>query len=79
MEGWPQSLVKAGTQLSPIWPQPEALLPAIALYSAPSKEECEVRPKMHLLHNQRATAHFINMPQCQETIAECSRMGRTHA
>jgi hypothetical protein len=26
-------------QLSPIWPPPEALLPAIDLYSAPSKEE----------------------------------------
>ena len=40
-EGWPQSLVKAGMQLSPIWPPTEALLPAIALYSAPSKEECD--------------------------------------
>ena len=40
-EGWPQSLEKAGLQLSPIWPPTEALLPAIALYCAPSKEECE--------------------------------------
>ena len=39
-EGWPQSLEKAGLQLSPIWPPTEALLPAIALYCAPSKEEC---------------------------------------
>jgi hypothetical protein len=39
-EGWPQSLQKAGLQLSPIWPPPEALLLAIALYCALSKEEC---------------------------------------
>ena len=40
-EGWPQSLEKAGMQLYSKWPPPQALLPAIAIYHAPSKEEWE--------------------------------------
>ena len=38
-EGWPQSLEKAGMQLSLKWPPPEALLPRMFTLNSPSKQE----------------------------------------
>ena len=47
-EGWPQSLEKAGRQLSQKWPPPEALLQRMFILNSPSKQECMLKYDMNM-------------------------------